>query len=342
MDAGRLETYFFLLLLSLVLILAVFVFLPYLNALFLAAVLAVVIKPVYRRLTRWFGGLESVAALLTVFLVLTIVFTPFIIFGMRIFQEATDLYLALMGNDPGWGGALERLENYFRDVAPGISINFSEYLRQFVSWLLQNTAAIFTGLAQVFVTILLSLFGLYYLLKDGEKLESRLIALMPLSRKYSQMIWERLEVMINSVIKGRLLIAVLQGMLAGIGFGIFGVPNPAFWGSVTMFAALVPTVGTSLVIVPAVVYLFLAGGPAAGFGLLIWGTLVVGLIDNFLAPQLIERGTRIHPFLILLSVLGGISLLGPIGFLAGPLVLSILFAILDIYSVLILKRETAE
>jgi predicted PurR-regulated permease PerM len=119
------------------------------------------------------------------------------------------------------------------------------------------------------------------------------------------------------------------------------VPNPAFWGSVTVLAALIPTLGTTLVILPAAAYLYFASGLAPAAGLLIWGALAVGLIDNFLSPQLIRRGTRIHPFLVLLSVLGGISLAGPIGFLAGPLVLSILFALLDIYSVLVLKREIA-
>lgn len=335
------ETYFLLSLLILVLVLAVFIFLPYLSAVLLAAVFAVVMRPVYRRLTKWFGGLESAAALLTVFLVLTIVFTPLMVLGMQIFQEATDLYLALLGDGPGLGGAFSRLESYFQNLLPGISLNLAEHLRQFISWLLQNVAVVFTGLARVFITLFLGLIGLYYLLKDGEKLGSRLAALLPLSPKYSQLIWERLETMVNSVVRGTLLVAVIQGILAGVGFGIFGVPNPAFWGSVTVLAALIPTLGTTLVILPAAAYLYFASGLAPAAGLLIWGALAVGLIDNFLSPQLIRRGTRIHPFLVLLSVLGGISLAGPIGFLAGPLVLSILFALLDIYSVLVLKREIA-
>ncbi len=341
MDTNRLETNFFLLLLALFLVLAIFVFLPYLSALILAAVFAVVMKPVYVRLKSWLGGWEGVSALIVVLLVVVIVFTPLMIFGLQIFEEATGLYLDLLGGRNGVGGTLQRLENYFQGALPGISVSFGEYLRQFVSWLLQNIAVFFTGLAQVFITLLLGLLGLYYLLKDGEKFEARLVALMPLSQKYSELIWQRLTATINSVVKGTLLIAVLQGIIAGIGFWIFGVPNPAFWGSVTVFAALVPTVGTSLVVVPAVIYLLLVAKSAAALGLLIWGALAVGLLDNFLAPQLIKRGSHIHPFLILLSVLGGLSLMGPIGFLAGPLVLSALFALFDIYSALILKREIA-
>lgn len=341
MDTNRLETYFFLLLLFLVLILTVFILLPYLQALILTFVFAVVMRPVHLRFTHWLGGREAPAALATVFLVVIIIFTPLMALGTQIFREGTSLYLALLDNGPGIGETLTQLENYLQDLIPGITVNFGEYLRQLVSWLLQNVSFVFTGLAQAVFALFLGLLGLYYLLKDGEKFESRLVVLMPLSQKYSQLIWTRLTAAVNSVVMGSLLVAVIQGVLTGVGFWIFGVPNPAFWGSVTVFAALVPTVGTSLVIAPAVIYLFLIANPAAAFGFLIWGALAVGLVDNFLAPQLVKRGVRIHPFLILLSVLGGISLLGPIGFLAGPLILSVLFALFDIYTMLILKREAA-
>jgi predicted PurR-regulated permease PerM len=337
MDTGRLETYFFLLLLSLVLILTALVFLPYLSALLLAVILAVIMRPVYERLRRLLGGRESLAAFLVVLVVVAVVFTPLILFGVQIFQEATNLYLVLVGDS--FSGAVRGLEEYLQSAFPGLSLSLGGYLRQFVSWLLQNMTAFFSGLAQIFITLLLCLLGLYYFLKDGERFKSRLIALLPLSPKYSQLIWERLTATVNSVIKGALFVALLQGVIAGTGFAIFGVPNPVFWGSLAVFAALIPMLGTSLVITPAIIYLFFNVGPAPALGLLLWGILAVGLIDNFLAPQLIKRGARIHPFLILLSVLGGLSLMGPIGFLAGPLLLSVLFALFDIYSPLILKRE---
>lgn len=342
MDTNRLETYFFLALLVLVLVLTVFILLPHLSALMLAAVFAVVMRPTYRRFSRLFRGREGTAALATVLVVLIIIFTPLMVLGVKIFQEITNMYLALLDNGPDFGGVLARLESYLQRAVPGISVSLGEYLRQFISWLLKNISFIFTGLTQVALAIFLGLLGLYYLLKDGEKFESRLVSLLPLSPRYSQLILERLTATINSVIKGSLLIALVQGFLTGVGFWVFGVPNPAFWGSVTVFAALVPAVGTSLVIVPGVAYLFLTAKPLAAFGLLAWGMLAVGFIDNFLAPQFIKRGARIHPFLILLSVLGGLSLMGPIGFLAGPLVLSVLFALFDIYAVLILKREIAK
>ena len=133
--------------------------------------------------------------------------------------------------------------------------------------------------------------------------------------------------------------AVTQGLLAGIGFTIFGVPNAALWGFITVIAALVPILGTSIVLTPIIIYLFAFDTLFSAIGLLAWGMLAVGLIDNFLGPKLMQRKIRIHSFLILLSVLGGLSLFGPIGFLIGPLFLALLSTLLDIYPVLVLQRS---
>ena len=122
-----------------------------------------------------------------------------------------------------------------------------------------------------------------------------------------------------------------------MGFSIFGVPNPILWGSVAAVAALIPGVGTALVLIPSILYLFFIGETVSASGLLVWGIVAVGLVDNILGPKLVGRGIKLHPFLTLLSILGGISFFGPLGFLFGPLTLSLLFAFLEIYSTI--RRE---
>jgi predicted PurR-regulated permease PerM len=112
---------------------------------------------------------------------------------------------------------------------------------------------------------------------------------------------------------------------------IFDIPAPAVWGAVAAIAAFIPGIGTSLVIVPGIIYLLLTGNTAYAIGLAIWGAVAVGLIDNVLGPHLVNKGVHIHPFLILVSVLGGLSTFGPIGFILGPLVLALLFALLEVY-----------
>jgi predicted PurR-regulated permease PerM len=136
-------------------------------------------------------------------------------------------------------------------------------------------------------------------------------------------------------VRGHLVIGILQGLVVGFGFFIFGVPSPVIWGVAAAVASLIPMIGTSLVIIPGILILLLAGSLVQAIGLLIWGIFAVGLIDDLLGPYLIERGIKIHPFLILLSALGGIALLGPVGFLAGPVILALLFALLDLYPTIV-------
>ncbi len=124
--------------------------------------------------------------------------------------------------------------------------------------------------------------------------------------------------------------AVSQGVVATVGFLIFGVPEPLIWGLFTVIAALVPTVGTSLSIIPAVIVLALTGHVPQAIGMAIWGVLAVGLIDNFLGPKLVSSTTKLHPLLVLLSVLGGLSLFGFLGFLIGPIIMAIMIELIDI------------
>ena len=181
------------------------------------------------------------------------------------------------------------------------------------------------------VGIFIFLIAIYYLFKDGHKLKTAIIILSPLQDIHDETIFDKLALAINSVIRGNLAVALVQGVLTAIGFALFGVPNATLWGSIAAIAALIPGIGTALVLLPAILYLYLSGETLSAVGLLFWGMTAVGLVDNFLGPKLASRGMRLHQFLILLSILGGISFFGPLGFLLGPLILSLLFALLEIY-----------
>jgi predicted PurR-regulated permease PerM len=116
-------------------------------------------------------------------------------------------------------------------------------------------------------------------------------------------------------------------------FMIFGVPNPVLWGVLGAIAALIPGIGTALVLLPAAAYLLFAVGDAAGaLGLFVWWVSAVLLIDNMLGPHLVGRGAQLHPLVVLLSVLGGVAFFGPAGIFFGPLCISFLFAVLSVYS----------
>lgn len=335
MTERKLENSFFLVLLGGIVILTFFILLPFLGSVALGITLAVLFYPAYKRVLSGIRS-DTISAILSSLLVLAVVFAPIVFFGYRMFLEAQSLLSTITDQRSTLSAFITNLQQnpLLMQYFPGQSIDVGQYARQTLSFIAQNLGNVFSGAAQIGVGAIITLLTLYYTFKDGPKFRRAVTSLSPLTDKHDSVIFQRLHVAVNSVIRGSLLIALLQGISTGVGFLIFGVPHAALWGGVAAVAALIPSVGTSLVLTPAIIFLFLTNQVGSAIGLLIWGITAVGLIDNFLSPKLIERGLRIHPLFILLSVIGGIGLFGPLGFLLGPLTLSLLFALLDIYRVL--------
>lgn len=321
-------SYFFLAILSAAIILAILIFLPFLSPLVLAGALAVIFHPLHRRIVRLMGARHrpSLSALVTLVIVAAIIFVPLTFLAIRISVEARDIYVALAA-DPTASGSpmLMKLQHWFG------SVDLIDMLRTVTQWAFTNIEAIFTKVSRIVIEAIVMLLALFYLLRDGTGLKLKLMNLSPLGDVEDAFIIAKLETAIRSIFAGSIAVGAIQGFLSGIGFAIFGVPNPVLWGLVASLAALVPGIGTALVLIPAIAYLFFIGHTGMAIGLLVWGVVAVGLIDNFLGPILMQRGVKIHPFLILLSVLGGISFFGPIGFVLGPLIIALLFALLEIY-----------
>lgn len=345
MNNKQFQFYFLLTLILATSILTFFVFRYFLYTLVFAGVFMVLLKPLHVKILDLVGQRQSLASFITLLVVIFFIFTPLTFLGFQITKEARDLYLVVTSGDAkdAFLSAINNLLIYWQKNFPGsenFSVDFNAYIKQGLSWLIQNFSSIFSSLAKIVVNFLIFLVAFYFLLKDGNKLKKLIINISPLDNKDNEEILSKLGLAINSVIKGRLLIAITQGALAAIGFLIFGIPNAILWGSVTIIAALIPGIGTSLVVIPAVVFLLINGHVFSAIGFTVWGFLIIGLIDNILGPKLISRGVQIHPFLIFLSVLGGIIFYGPIGFLLGPLTLSMLLALLDIYFSLIKKTSS--
>lgn len=308
-------------------------------------VFATVFEPIHNRALALVRGQKGIAALITSVIVLIVVIAPITFLGIQIFQESTGLYSYLVQNNTATGisRTVEDAVHSFNKFLPAqihFSLDLNLYLKQGVTWLLQQIGPLFANVAQVALGVFVFLAALYYLFKDGHQLKAAIVKLSPLQDAHDEAVFHKLALATNSVIKGSLVVAVIQGLLTTIGFVIFGVPNAALLGSIAAIAALIPGVGTALVLVPAILYLFFSGATLPALGLLLWGMTAVGLIDNFLGPVLVGHGTKLHPFLILLSILGGIGLFGPIGFLLGPLVLSLLFALIGIYFTILKEHKT--
>ncbi|KKS04183.1 MAG: hypothetical protein UU82_C0023G0005 [Candidatus Nomurabacteria bacterium GW2011_GWC2_41_8] len=330
MQTKIIEKYFFFGLLLATLIFTFLIFRPFWTILVLGISFSIVFYPFYewlnkRRLPHW------LSSLVTVFIFVIILCGPLLGIGVIIFNQSQDVYHVVVDNG-SVGPFMNSISNKINNILPeGIVFDANEKATDFISFVSQNIASIFSSTISAFFSFLLMLLIIFYFLKDGAQWRRAIVVLSPLSDRDDEKIIMRLRQAINSVIKGSFFIALVQGVLMGIGLWIFGIPNSALWGIVAAVASLLPTIGTALVSVPAIVFLFIAGNAAPAIGLLIWSVIMVGMVDNFLSPLIISEKTNVPPLLILFAVLGGLSLLGPVGILVGPLVISLLYTLISIY-----------
>jgi len=330
------QFYFLLVLIVLTAVMSFYVLKPFVSVFILALIFATIFHPLYRKILKYCFNFESLAAFLTTIIVVVIILTPLTLLSMSILQEARQLYVSLLdgGGKDTFINVFNSLSENFRQyflLPQSFSINIGQYVKEFLNWLLQNLGGLFSNFASILMTSFIFLFSFYYLLKDGQKLKQAVVKYSPLDDTDDEMILNKLDLAISSVIKCNFTIAFLQGFLTTIGFTIFGVPNAILWGTAAAIASLIPSIGTSLVFIPAIILMYVSGHLFSAIGLLFWGVLAVGLIDNFLGPKLIGRGMKLHPLLVLFSVIGGAVFLGPIGFILGPMTLSLLFTLVHIY-----------
>ncbi|MEK7640713.1 MAG: AI-2E family transporter [Patescibacteria group bacterium] len=335
MPYAKLHLYFLFFLLAAAFLVVFLVVKPFFGPLILAMVFAFLFQPLYKKLLSFLRARESLAALATTIIAVILIVMPVIFLGFQIFKESSQLYYAIANGDGnGFIALIENALTRAGDILPipeSFEINFSQYLRQGLDAIAHNLGSIFASVTKFTLHLFVFLIAFYFLLKDGYKLKDYFVELSPLADNDDEFIVSRLKLAVSSVVKGSLSIGLIQGMLTGIGFALFGVPNAVIWGSVAAITSLIPSIGTALVIIPAIIFLFFSGDTISGIGLLVWGLTAVGLIDNLLGPKLVGRGMRLHPLAVFVAVLGGLAFFGPLGFLLGPLSVSLCLALVEIY-----------
>lgn len=343
MQTTQTERHFLFILLLVAVILALLILYPFLTVFILAAAFAVVLSPLYNWIkNHTYKNKSWVASLLTIIIFLTCLCVPLFFIGTAVFNQTQDAYYSVVATG-STDHFVEKIDTYVNRLLPdGMSFDAGDRITGFISSFGSNVASFLTSTINSLIMFAIMIFTLFYLLKDGDKWKKGLISLLPLSNSNSEEILSNLKTSINRVLKGSFIIAIAQGILAWLGFMIFGIPNAAIWAVVAGIASFVPTLGTSIVAIPAILYLFLSGMQLQAVGLLAWSVLLIGLIDNLLSPYIISKDTEIPSLFILFSILGGISLMGPIGILIGPLVLSFLYSLVSIYKKELQVKSTSD
>jgi len=306
---------------------------PFITALALSAVIVTISYPIYGMVLAYTPRHNpTAAALISTLLVIIIFVLPLFWITSMLVSEAISIYRILDGNQFSLSDTLNNFENLLEDLIPGLQIDLASYLRQGAQWFAGNLGAIFVGTASTLFSFFIAVFGCFYFFRDGEKFTNKLIEISPLADIEDGLILRRMGSAVRGVATGTVLVAIIQGVSAAIGFMVFGFDRAILFGTIVAITALVPGVGPSVVFVPAAIYSFVFGDYVTGIGLLVWFLVAVSFLDNILGPYLVSRSHPMHPFLILLSVLGGLALFGPIGFVVGPVITSVFIVLLEIYS----------
>jgi len=334
MQTEKIQEIFFFIILVASVVLAFSLAYPFLGALTISLSLAIAFRPMFRSFVRKFGGKRTPAAWLSLVVIILIVIIPLSLIGIKVFNEIGNLYISYLSGEND-GGLLNNLpasaNDWLNKVAPGVNFDLQVYAEKGIEWLFTNLNDIFSSAIRIIFNLFIIFITLFYLFRDGNKFRQVIHRLSPLADKEDSAILGQLELTISSIVRGTIVIALLQGLLAGLGFYLFGLPEPVLWAILATIASILPGFGTGLVLVPLVIYLAMAGSYGNAIGLTIWGAVVVGLVDNLLRPLLLERAIKIHPLLIFLSVLGGLSIFGALGFILGPIILSFAFSLGHIY-----------
>ena len=332
------------------------VFLPFGYSIAWAIILAILLAPVHRWLRRWVPR-RGPRALLTCTLAALLLLGPTLtlgtllvgelVRGIRVVQAAAEAGVLSEIDPMKWGPivrAREIIDAWGLPYLPNIQadelmntdrIDFEAAVASAAQQLSQRLLALsgsaLSNLANLAFTIVVTWLTLYYLLKDGEWMFQRGIELLPYPDEHKDTMVQRLNEVVFSSVYGGMAVALAQGVLGGIAFAVLGLPSPVLWGTVMAVLAFLPLIGAFVVWAPAALVLLAQGRWIAALVLLLWGGLVVGLVDNFLRPMLISGRTRMHPLLVFLSVLGGIQAFGFLGLFLGPVLVAVVTAVLELY-----------
>jgi len=316
------------------------IFSPFLSALALSIVTVIICQPLHEKIKKYTPRQnKSVAAFITTMLVLTVVVVPLFLISTLVVNEVVNFYQDIDDGVISIQSNFTKIETVAQKIIPGFEINLTEQIKTSFQWLTGNLGAIFAGTVSTIFIFSISLIGSFYFFRDGREMLQILIKISPLPNNEDEIIFERIARAVRAVATGTVLVAIIQGTLVSVGFAIFGIERAILFGSLASVGALIPGIGTTIITVPAVIYLFFAGQTTNAIGLLIWSMVVVGLVDNLIGPYLISRGNKLHPFIVLISVLGGISLIGPIGFIIGPVIVTLFMVLLEIYNQYIVQEK---
>jgi predicted PurR-regulated permease PerM len=317
---------------------------PFYSAVLWGTIIAIVFTPLHRRLLQRFKGHDTWAALATLAIVLVIVILPLLMLTGSLIQEGARVVTQIQSGEINFARYFERivaalpaplielLDRYGLADMAAIQRRIGESMGRVSQFFATKVLSIGQDTLEVVIGFFITLYLAFFFLRDGRLLTRRVRDAIPLKEEDKRQLFGNFITVIRATVKGNLAVAVTQGALGGLAFWVLGIHGALLWSVMMAFLSLLPAVGAGLVWLPVAVYLLATGAVWQGFGLIAYGVLVIGLVDNVLRPILVGKDTRLPDYIVLISTIGGMAIFGINGFVIGPVIAAMFVAVWDIFA----------
>ncbi|PMZ87966.1 MULTISPECIES: AI-2E family transporter [unclassified Pseudomonas] len=321
----------------------ILILLPFYGAAFWAVILGILFAPLQGRLQVKFGWQRNLTSLCTLSICLVIAILPVIIISALLVQEGASLYKSVESGELDIAGYVSQFKHslppYFQHLLDRFGMGELNGLHEKIvksamtggQVLASKVFSFGQGTFEFIVSFFIMLYLLFFFLRDGAELARKVRAAVPLQEQQKRRLQLKFNRVVRATVKGNLLVAVTQGALGGLIFWFLDVPSVLLWAVLMAFLSLLPAVGAGIVWVPVAAFFLLTGAIWQGVVLVLFGVLVIGLVDNLLRPLLVGKDTRMPDYMILISTLGGLAIFGLNGFVIGPLIAALFMSSWDIF-----------
>lgn len=321
-----------------ILILTALIVYPFWIAIVSSCIIAYIFYPIYIKIKTYLNEKKTISSLLTVILIILVILLPLVVIINTFASEAFNVYDQFIVGLSNESQNIAEIQSKIYEKT-GIEFNIKELLANFTNKIISATSSFLSGVPEKIIQIAVFIFLLFYMLKEGNNLLDAIKKLLPFDYKIKHKLISKTDELLKALIYGSLITSLIQGFVGGLGFFVLGINSPIFWGILMAFFALIPFIGTPIIWLPTTISLLFQGFVSSssiliikGIILFLYGVFVISLVDNFIKPYFISNKGKLHPAIVLLSILGGLSMFGFIGIILGPLIMTLFLSLVELYN----------
>lgn len=298
---------------------------PFISVIILSLVVVYMVFPLHKIIRKKIPETIS-AAILTIALLL-IILIPIILLGNALLDQASKLYIST--NQETFDTILTRLNI---NITPSIQGYLNEITKTATSYLMTWLANFIFSIPNIILNCFIAIVLIFFGLRDGDKVINSFLEIFPIKESYKQRFIKKITSTIESLFYGTLALSLIEGIVAIIGFYLLGIPTPLIWSLAIVLTAILPGIGATVVWIPIALIAFIQGNTTQAILVALFGGLILStLIDTVLRAKILGYRAKIHPFIIIIGVIGGVAAFGLTGIIIGPLILSLLEQTIKIY-----------